>query len=127
MNETLGSALWITLIGMGLVFVAILLLWGLMEMVVRLTAERETAKGVAPEAEVAAPAAVAAPADNKVLKLRAAAAAVAYALSASKTSTGSPYATPPATSGSAWQAVMRSYQLNLRGQMGARKSRGNKS
>ncbi len=127
MNEAFGSALWISLIGMGLVFIAILLLWGLMELVVRLTADRGEAKKEALEPEVGAPAVVAPPAENKSLKLRAAAAAVAYALSAKQSSASSPYATPPAASGSAWQAVMRSYQLNLRGQMGARKSRGNKS
>ena len=34
----LVTSLWITLIGMGLVFIAILLLWGLMEALMRFTA-----------------------------------------------------------------------------------------
>lgn len=124
MNEALGSALWITLIGMSLVFIAILLLWGLMELVVRLTVQKDETQTNSPEAEPAAVAAETPPAEDKTLKLRAAAAAVAYAISASKPSSGSPYAVPPTASGSAWQAVMRSYQLNLRGQIFNRKSRG---
>jgi Na+-transporting methylmalonyl-CoA/oxaloacetate decarboxylase gamma subunit len=38
MPPSFFSSLWITLIGMSLVFIAILALWGLMELMVRLTA-----------------------------------------------------------------------------------------
>lgn len=120
----IGSSLWITLIGMGLVFIAILLLWGLMEAVVRLTnrfpgkTEEEGEDEAEVEAAEAAPAAEA----PTGLKARAAAAAVAFALAKRSRSSFQPTASSP--SGSAWQAVTRSFQLNSRGQMTARKTRG---
>lgn len=119
----IGSSLWITLIGMGLVFIAILLLWGLMEAVVRLT-NRFPGKAEEEEGEAEVEAAEAAPVTEAPagLKARAAAAAVAYALAKRSRPSFQPAASSP--SGSAWQAVTRSFQLNSRGQMTARKTRG---
>ena len=43
-NSDLSTALWITLLGMVLVFIGILLLWGMMELLVRITRKREKAE-----------------------------------------------------------------------------------
>lgn len=113
MSSELSLTLQITAIGMSLVFGAIVLLWGLMALLVRLTAER--------------PAPAAAPDSSRTpleLKRRAAAAAVAAALAveAQRQAEGaafqpreSPFPLPPAASVSAWQAVRRAHLLNRRG------------
>ena len=74
-NEGLISqALQITLVGMGILFVSLLILWGVMELLVRLVKDgpKEAEEGEAPSAVVEA-----ADADDE-LKLKAAAAAAAY-------------------------------------------------
>ena len=109
------NALWITLIGMGLVFVAILLLWGLMALLVRVTAEREAPEiGVEEEASpVLESEAVSSGAAEQERKHRAAAAAVAVAMALRKP--GYPErAAQPSVSVSAWQAVHRASQLSQR-------------
>jgi Na+-transporting methylmalonyl-CoA/oxaloacetate decarboxylase gamma subunit len=110
----LNQALWITLIGMGLVFVAILLLWGLMALLVRVLAERP-APADEPAAS-AAPGQSAIPEDALLLarKRRAAAAAVAAALAAAEARprpriTARP---TPASGISLWQAAHRAGQLS---------------
>ena len=40
--ENLGTSLWITLIGMGLVFIAIIFLWGIMVVLVSVFKEKKT-------------------------------------------------------------------------------------
>jgi Na+-transporting methylmalonyl-CoA/oxaloacetate decarboxylase gamma subunit len=47
--ENLGTSLWITLIGMGLVFIAIILLWGLMAFLVTILKEKEGKPETLPE------------------------------------------------------------------------------
>ncbi|HML22935.1 MAG TPA: OadG family protein [Aggregatilinea sp.] len=108
MGENLVDALEITVIGMTLVFGAIFLLWGVMSLLVRLTADGPEAEEEAPEAE-----AVDAGTDRK---RRAAAAAVAVALAREHDHT-LPHAfpIPPTPIVSAWQAVMRGRQLKQRG------------
>jgi Na+-transporting methylmalonyl-CoA/oxaloacetate decarboxylase gamma subunit len=110
MAETLNIALLITAIGMGLVFAAILLLWGVMALLVRLTSDR------APAAEAASAQAAADAAAGSDLELRrqAAAAAVALALATAKPEL-SEFPLPETTQLSPWQAVMRSKMLNKRG------------
>jgi Na+-transporting methylmalonyl-CoA/oxaloacetate decarboxylase gamma subunit len=131
--STMSSALIITVIGMGLVFIAILALWGLMELMVRVTAryaaadnagEEENEEGEE-EAEPAAEALIIEIVDNRIdLKRKAAAAAVVLALAQAAQQ---PAYTQMAsyTSGSAWQAVSRGGQLNQRATLYNRKSRGN--
>lgn len=97
MAETLQYALLITLIGMGLVFAVILLLWGGIFLLVRLTPE-ESAPGVSLE-QVAA------------RKRRAAAAAVAMALLRHEADEPQVFPEPPTAIVSAWQAVTRANQL----------------
>ncbi len=116
----LVASLWITLIGMGLVFVAILLLWGLMEALMRLTARfasKEAEEEAAGE-EAEQPEALPAPTSDQ--KKRAAAAAVAIAMSLRRPATRPNL---PAPSGSGWQAVTRASQLNQPTHI-TRKSRG---
>jgi len=110
MSSNLNSALWITLIGMSLVFAAILLLWGVMALLMRVTAglsRQEEAEAEAVKERLIA---------EQEMKRRAAIAAVSIALARELDSMG-PHEFPlPATSiVSAWQAVMRSRVMNKRG------------
>ena len=111
MISPLTATLWITLIGMGLVFVAILLLWGLMEVMVRLSmrfggAEKhEFSTEIDGETEIQELPVLAASGDHKK---RAAAAAVAIALALRQRMRP---ASPVQSTGSAWQAVNRTRQL----------------
>jgi len=131
---TLTASLLITLIGMGLVFIALGLLWGLMEATVVGTAwynkshpeeEEEEEEEVAEEAPAAEEAAQ--PVTTSI-KQKAAAAAVAVALALQDE--GPEDAAEPQSNGyfaqpSAWKSVMRSAQLTQRSNQFTRKSRGN--
>jgi hypothetical protein len=121
------TALWISLIGMGLVFLAILLLWGLMALLVRLTAEKpalhEDATQVVPAAQevpaapimpAAQPAEPPAPVtgnEARERRRRAAAAGVAVAIALQREGRGSP---APAWGGGVWQSLQRASQLGQR-------------
>ena len=133
-TEILLQALQIALIGMSLVFIGLLLLWGLMEITVQLTAwynrrhpeEEKEGEGEAPAVAAEAPAAVEPPVPS-ALKQKAAAAAVALALALEESaavemavSHSNGYSVQP----SAWQAVMRSAQLNQRSNQFTRRPRG---
>jgi Na+-transporting methylmalonyl-CoA/oxaloacetate decarboxylase gamma subunit len=111
MTQDLNYALLISLIGMSLVFGAILLLWGLMALLVRLTSDPVTA----PAPTDSTPQADAAPAPDadRDLRLKAAAIAVAVALAQHAASTLPAAAPPPDLS--AWQAVQRARHLNRKG------------
>ncbi len=98
MPPSLLLSLQITLVGMGLVFAAILLLWALMAVLVRLTAERGPQGGVA----------------ERQLRERAAAVAVAAALERARQAPAQ-FPLPPTAFVSAWQAVMRAGRLRQRG------------
>jgi Na+-transporting methylmalonyl-CoA/oxaloacetate decarboxylase gamma subunit len=79
MQSPLTISLLITAIGMGLVFVAILLLWGLMEGLVKVTTDKTA---TVPDVEPTEARATQIPADaERAFKAQAAAAAVAIALS----------------------------------------------
>lgn len=120
--STLVSALIITGIGMGLVFVAILLLWGGMEVMVRFGArfarDEEEGEGEV-EAEEEAPAEDAA--DASALRRKAAAAAVAAALALRPSARLSQ---SPTGEVSAWQSVQRANRLTQRVSAYSRKQRG---
>jgi Na+-transporting methylmalonyl-CoA/oxaloacetate decarboxylase gamma subunit len=104
MGPNLIIALQITAIGMGLVFAAILLLWGVTALLVRLTSE-----AAVHDAESAQQA-------EMERKRKVAAVAVAYAL-AQQADQNEPheFPLPPTALVSAWQAVMRTKMLNKRG------------
>jgi Na+-transporting methylmalonyl-CoA/oxaloacetate decarboxylase gamma subunit len=99
-TENLTLALLITLIGMGLVFAALILLWLLMLALTRLTA----GPAAAPEADGAA--------DRK---RQAAAAAVAVVLADQALSAVRPFPMPPTALISAWQLGMRTRQMHQKG------------
>jgi Na+-transporting methylmalonyl-CoA/oxaloacetate decarboxylase gamma subunit len=107
MPDSLTLALQITLIGMSLVFGSIVLLWIVMSILVRLTADRAAAS-VEPRAKRTSDA-------EWELKQRAAAAAVAIALAHDVESSSGAFPLPPTAFVSAWQAVMRGQQLKQRG------------
>jgi Na+-transporting methylmalonyl-CoA/oxaloacetate decarboxylase gamma subunit len=134
MDQNLLNALLITAVGMGLVFVALLVLWALMEVTVQAGAwynkshpEEEDGEEEEEEAEEApAVEAEAEPAASSV-KQQAAAAAVAVALALQDEG---PVAIEPQAGlymgqPSAWKSVMRSAQLTQRSTQFTRKSRGN--
>lgn len=112
----LSKALLMTLMGMGLVFVGIVLLWGFMALMVRLFPNKE-------EDEVKDEKGKQVSGEDAVMKQKAAAAAVAVALALSQAA----YGLGGETSGlgvSSWQSVTRSMQVNLRNQTFSRKIRG---
>jgi Na+-transporting methylmalonyl-CoA/oxaloacetate decarboxylase gamma subunit len=97
-------ALEITVIGMGLVFAALVLIWWMMALLTTLTAEKE--------APLEAPASAASEADNRA---QAAAIGVAIALADHQLSQAHPLQDPPTAIVSAWQLGMRSRQLSQKG------------
>jgi Na+-transporting methylmalonyl-CoA/oxaloacetate decarboxylase gamma subunit len=130
MSQTLAYALQITVIGMGLVFAAILLLWGLMALLVRLTADpvvepvRDELSASESSESSESPAVPATPALSPAerpereheQRRRAAALAVAIALAQHpQTAPRRPSPRPPSGSLSGWQAVHRARQLKNRG------------
>jgi Na+-transporting methylmalonyl-CoA/oxaloacetate decarboxylase gamma subunit len=119
MDSPLIISLVITGIGMGLVFVAILLLWGLMEGLVKVTADK-TAE--IPEVQPTEVRATQIPADvERAYQAEAAAAAVAIALAMQQSAPKN-----PASAGgiSPWQSVLRAGQLSQRSTSFNRKPRG---
>ncbi len=103
MSTNLDYAVQITVIGMGLVFASIILLWALMALLVRITADRAQPDHSASEQEAA----------EQALKQQAAALAVAVAIRLHEAQAHSvntfPVRETPQVS--AWQAVTRARQL----------------
>ena len=97
-------ALQITVVGMGLVFAAIILIWGMMALLIKLTAEKEPA-----DAQVYTPI------PDHDEKAQAAAIAVAIAMAEHQLSQMHPLPAPPAAIVSAWQLGMRTRQLSQKG------------
>jgi Na+-transporting methylmalonyl-CoA/oxaloacetate decarboxylase gamma subunit len=143
MAQNLLNALLITAVGMVLVFLALLVLWGLMEVTVQVTAwynkrhpeeedeEEEAEEALAvethPDQNIGAGDIASLPPVASSLKQQAAASAVAVALALRN---DAPAAIEPQAGGyvgqpSAWKSVMRSAQLTQRSTQFTRKSRGN--
>lgn len=99
-------SLQITAVGMGLVFGAIIVLWGLMSLMTSLIKEKDSGEESTPEA---------APTVDNGLKARAAAAAVVLAIAEQQVSTAHPLPLPPTSLVSAWQLGLRSRQLVEKG------------
>jgi len=101
--SNLGISLWITLIGILLIFAAILILWGVMELLVKLTASKKKAVVTEPQEE---PVQLEAPATTALSdnKRKAAVAAVAAALAMQRTG-ASLSAAPESAELSAWQVA----------------------
>jgi Na+-transporting methylmalonyl-CoA/oxaloacetate decarboxylase gamma subunit len=108
MNDML-VALEITALGMGLVFGAILLLWWIMNLLTRLTADKKPALTSAKSSDT--PVSV----TDRDFKAQAAAAAVAIALANGQALGAQPLSEPPTTIVSAWQLGMRTRQMYQKG------------
>jgi Na+-transporting methylmalonyl-CoA/oxaloacetate decarboxylase gamma subunit len=105
--SVLSQALWITVLSMGLVFAALILLAGLMSAMTRIFRDRISASvssAVAPAIE----------SDDRA---RAAALAVAVALAEQSRSTARPLTPPQPTIIGAWQLGMRTRQMTQKGEM----------
>jgi Na+-transporting methylmalonyl-CoA/oxaloacetate decarboxylase gamma subunit len=103
MIQNLIQSLWITLLGMGLVFVAIVLLWGLMALMTAIRLERKSEEQVE---------------DIEIEKKRQAAAlAVSAALALTQQAEAhiSIFPLPPTAVVSAWQLSRRTDNLNKQG------------
>jgi Na+-transporting methylmalonyl-CoA/oxaloacetate decarboxylase gamma subunit len=100
MSEPFVQSLQITALGMGLVFAAILLLWGMMNLLTAITADRGKSDSAASALDT----------DND-LKAQAAAIAVALALAEDEVSVVHPLCEPPTAIVSAWQLGTRTRQL----------------
>jgi len=107
--ENLVTALQITVIGMGLVFGAILLFWLIMAVLVRLTTVPQAAGEEAGTAESGEAT------EERDLKRQAAAAAVAAVLALQSTTEPGALPLPPTALVSAWQAVTRAATFKQRG------------
>ena len=106
--SNLVIALEITALGMGLVFAAIILLWGVMNLLTTITAHK--AASVSPLTAVS-DSAEPDPTVDCDMKAKAAAVAVAVALAERQASLAHLLAEPPTTLVSAWQLGMRTRQL----------------
>lgn len=104
-------ALQVTALGMGLVFGAIIVLWGMMNLLTFITADKEPASKSVESASGTMPSAFL----NDDLKAQAAAVAVAIALAEQQASTVHQLVEPPTTIVSAWQLGMRTRQMYQKG------------
>jgi sodium pump decarboxylase gamma subunit len=103
MSNLLILSLSITLVGMGLVFGAILLLWGLMSLMTRILTAKEASSEL--------------PDESRAQKARAAAAAVAVALAEQAQSRIGHFPMPNTALVSAWQLGMRTRQMYQKGSL----------
>lgn len=111
MTSNLLLALQITALGMGLVFAAILLLWGMMILITRLTTDKGSASD-STQAVTLTPGSSAAEIESLA---RAAAVGVAIAMAEQQLSSAHPLAEPPTAIVSAWQLGMRTRQMTQKG------------
>lgn len=108
MPEEIIIALQITVIGMGLVFLAIILLWAMMAVLMRLTVDKEKDRSDTKG-------------DQQLIELerkkKVAIAAVVVALAREVNTEPHEFPLPPTAIVSAWQAVNRSEMLKKRGRV----------
>jgi Na+-transporting methylmalonyl-CoA/oxaloacetate decarboxylase gamma subunit len=120
MLESLLTALEITALGMGLVFVAILVLWGMMWGLTAIPMKADADESDSPAETTPEPV----PASEAGFKAQAAAVAVAIALAEQSLSSAHPLPQPPTALVSAWQLGTRTRQLYEKG--GQRRQLGTK-
>ena len=117
MSEVLNQSLWITLLSMGLVFAALILLAGLMSLMTYLFRDKESALRLRSTQDNASDSSEPAPASGADEAAQAAAIAVAIALAQQGQSTARPLPAPPTALVSAWQLGMRTRQMTQKGEM----------
>lgn len=103
MPENILLSIQITLVGMGLVFGAIVLMWGLMSLMTHILSEREAGSDI--------------PDEPRAQKARAAAAAVAVALVEQAQNRIGHFPMPNTALVSAWQLGMRTRQMYQKGSL----------
>ena len=113
--SVISQALWITGLGMGLVFAALVLLAGLMSLMTRMF--RDPALTPSPSRSTPAGLPTGEGAGGEGNKARAAALAVAVALAEQAQSTARPLTPPQPTIIGAWQLGMRTRQMTQKGEM----------
>lgn len=122
MSELLNQGLLITAIGMGLVFLALILLWGLMAFMASIKVKEKNEVAEVPAAEETAVEPQPKANGSRALFVRAAAAAVATAMLLARRS---PKAARPADSAvSSWQTSKRTSQMSSNQSITYRKPRG---
>jgi sodium pump decarboxylase gamma subunit len=122
MSELLNQALLITAIGMGLVFLALILLWGLMAFMAGIPIKEKKSVDEVPALEEAEVEPQPETSGNRTLFVRAAAAAVAAAMLLTKRS---PKVSLPANSSAgSWQTSKRTSQMSSNQSITYRKPRG---
>jgi len=104
MTQSLLLVLLISLIGMSLVFLLIIILWGFMALLTRLFVDHQTHSNMLEQ-------------DDTGDKHKAAVLAVSMALANDSTDTPHEFPLPPTALVSAWQAVMRSNMITKRGRI----------
>jgi Na+-transporting methylmalonyl-CoA/oxaloacetate decarboxylase gamma subunit len=117
MEEIFNQALLIMAIGMGLVFIVILLLWGMMALLVKFVRDKPEFEGAEPEMPIA----TAEPAQRMDHKHMAAALAVSVALMQRSSSLRLQAGARPASQTNNWQSVLRAAQRSQRNQLFTRK------
>lgn len=112
MIQSLSTSLFITVIGMGLVFASIVLFWWLMALLVRLTAIKDVQDSAtdSKRSDIVADSDGARPSHRKLAAL----VAVATALASEAEQCPSQFPLPPTALVSTWQAVNRSRLLGQR-------------
>jgi len=105
-------ALQITAIGMGLVFFAILILWLMMTLLTKLTADKDASDSVETASLTPGPS----PAGREETLAQAAAVGVAMAIAEQQLSSAHPLNEPPTAIVSAWQLGMRTRQMTQKGE-----------
>jgi Na+-transporting methylmalonyl-CoA/oxaloacetate decarboxylase gamma subunit len=116
--SNLQIALTMTVIGMGIVFIGILILWGVMALMVRIWPDKSA------ESEASQDGTEIIKEEDPGIKAKAAAAAVAVVLSMRKGFFSKPSGSAPVTAGSSWQATTRALEINQSTQSFNRKPRG---
>lgn len=104
MTQSLLLVLLISLIGMGLVFLLIILIWGFMALLPRIFVDRETKSDILRQ-------------DEEEERYKAAILAISMALAKESADTPHEFPLPPTALVSAWQAVMRSNIITKRGRI----------
>lgn len=117
MAELLNDSLIIMAIGMGLVFIVILLLWGMMELLVKTIKDKPEAVKEEPEIAVITEETLEGGDHKRLAAVLAVTTALAQLASARKMQAGA----QPTNQTNNWQSVLRANQRSQRGRLFARK------
>jgi Na+-transporting methylmalonyl-CoA/oxaloacetate decarboxylase gamma subunit len=117
MGELMNDALIIMAIGMGLVFIVILLLWGMMELLVKLIKDKPEAEVEVPEIALITDETIQSGDHKRLAAVLAVSTALMQLASARQLQTSA----QPSNQTNNWQSVLRAAQRSQRSQLFARK------